>query len=120
MSIRASGATSNSVPVTQPGVTRIAAVQLASGPSVEGNLKEAGRLIGIAAELGAQLVALPEYFCILGMRDTDKVDVREEEGHGPIQSFLANAAKRHNMWVVGGSVPLVSNDPRKVRNSSLV
>jgi len=104
----------------QPGVTRIAAVQLASGPKVEGNLKEAGRLIALAAVQGAQLVALPEYFAILGMRETDKVDVREAEGNGPIQSFLSETAKKHGIWLVGGSAPLVSSDPRKVRNSSLV
>lgn len=104
----------------QPGATRIAAVQMASGPSVEGNLKEAGRLIGIAADLGAELVALPEYFAILGMRDTDKVDVREPEGDGPIQLFLSETAKKCGVWLVGGSVPLVASDAHKVRNSCLV
>ncbi len=107
-------------PANEPGVTRIAAVQMASGPSVEGNLKEAGRLIAIAAAEGAQLVALPEYFAILGMRDTDKVDVREAEGGGPIQNFLSETAKKHGIWLVGGSAPLVSSDPRKVRNTCLV
>jgi len=107
-------------PDKAPDTTRIAALQMASGPSVEGNLREASRLVAIAAEAGAELVALPEYFCILGMRDTDKVDVREAEGDGPIQAFLANAAKRHHIWIVGGSVPLVCDDPHKVRNSSLV
>ena len=123
MSTRIHGAAAperTEAPASQPGVTRIAAAQMASGPSVEGNLQEAGRLIAIAAAQGAELVALPEYFAILGMRETDKVDVREEEGRGPIQSFLANAAKRHHIWIVGGSVPLASDDPRKVRNSSLV
>ena len=55
---------------------RIAAVQMASGPHVEANLKEAGRLIAVAVERGADLVALPEYFAIMGMQDTDKVTVR--------------------------------------------
>ena len=45
----------------EPGVTRIAAVQLASGPNVKGNLNEAGRLIEMAAAQGAKLVALPEW-----------------------------------------------------------
>lgn len=99
---------------------RIAAIQMVSGPTVAGNLDEAGRLIAVAAERGAQLVALPEYFCIMGLKDTDKVDVREPAGDGPIQQFLSAAAKKHGVWIVGGSAPLVSNDPRKVRNSSLV
>ena len=99
---------------------RIAALQMVSGPTVAGNLEVAGRLIAEAAARGAQLVALPEYFGILGMKDTDKVDVREPEGNGPIQAFLSAAAKQHSLWIVGGSAPLVSADPGKVRNTTLV
>jgi nitrilase len=99
---------------------RVAAVQMVSGPDVEGNLKEAGRLIEIAAEQGARLVALPEYFPILGLDERDKVKVREEQGSGPIQEFLSGTARRHGIWLVGGSVPLVASVPDKVRNSSLV
>jgi nitrilase len=101
-------------------VVRVAAVQLASGPSVAANLNEARRLIAMAAKQGAKLVALPEYFAIMGMQDTDKVKVREAEGTGPIQQFLAATAKKHKIWLVGGSVPLMSGDPNRVRNSSLV
>ncbi len=103
-----------------PVVVRVAAVQLASGPSVAANLNEARRLIAMAAKQGAKLVALPEYFAIMGMQDTDKVKVREEEGKGPIQQFLAETAKKHKIWLVGGSVPLVSNEANRVRNSCLV
>jgi len=104
----------------QPGVFRIAAIQMASGPNVEGNLHEAGRLVAMAAELSAKLVALPEYFAIMGMRDRDKVAVREAEGKGPIQQFLSDTAKKHKIWLVGGSVPLVASVPGKVRNSCLL
>lgn len=104
----------------QPGVARIAAIQLASGPSVEGNLREAARLIAMAVDEGAQLVALPEYFAIMGMRDGDKVRVREAPGKGAIQDFLSETARRYGVWIVGGSVPLVSSVENKVRNSSLV
>jgi len=102
------------------GTTRIAAIQMASGPNVEGNLSEAARLIEIAAAQGAKLVALPEYFGIMGMRDADKVAVREQPGEGPIQDFLSAAARKHGIWIVGGSVPLLSSQPDKVRNSCLV
>jgi nitrilase len=107
-------------PDAQSGVTRIAAVQLASGPNVKGNLNEAGRLIEMAAVLGAKLVALPEYFAIMGMRDDDKVKAREKPGAGPIQDFLAATARKHGIWLVGGSVPLESSSPAKVRNTCLV
>lgn len=102
------------------GTTRIAAVQMASGPRVDANLREAARLIEIAARQGAQLVALPEYFGIMGMQDTDKVAVREAYGKGPIQAFLADTARRHGIWIVGGSVPLEASTPDKVLNTSLV
>jgi deaminated glutathione amidase len=98
----------------------IAAVQMRAGPEVFVNLKEAARLIDIAVTKGAKLVALPEYFCIMGMRDSDKVVLREEEGSGPIQDFLSKTAKSHGIWLVGGSVPLVSSRPDKVKNSCLV
>jgi len=99
---------------------RIAAVQMASGSRVESNLKEAAWLIETAVEQGAKLVALPEYFGIMGMKDTDKVSVREEFGKGPIQEFLSETAKKHGIWIVGGSVPLVASSPKKVMNTSLV
>jgi deaminated glutathione amidase len=99
---------------------RIAAIQMASGPNVRGNLQEAGRLIELAAATGARIVALPEYFAIMGMKDTDKVAACEKPGDGPIQGFLSDAAKKHGIWLVGGSVPLEASVPNKVRNSCLV
>ena len=112
---------SRSDPKNRPAAAvRIAGVQMASGPNVAANLNEAGRLIGMAAQQGARLVALPEYFAIMGMQDTDKVRVREAEGKGPIQEFLSSTARHHKIWIVGGSVPLVSEVADKVRNSCLV
>jgi deaminated glutathione amidase len=103
-----------------PGSVRMAAVQMASGPKVEANLKEAARLIEIAVEQGAKLVALPEYFPIFGLDERDKVKVREEQGSGPIQEFLSGTARRHGIWLVGGSAPLVASVSDKVRNTTLV
>ena len=102
------------------GVVRMAAIQMASGPNVAANLSECERLIAMAAAGGAKLVALPEYFAIMGLEDTDKVAVREQPGKGPIQAFLAAQAKKHGIWLVGGSVPLDCGDPKKVYNSCLV
>jgi nitrilase len=107
-------------PAAQAGSVRVAAIQMASGPSVPANLAEAERLIELAADAGARLVALPEFFCIMGMKDADVVKVREAEGHGPIQAFLARMAKKHHIWLIGGSVPLEASTANKVRNSCLV
>jgi deaminated glutathione amidase len=104
---------------------RVAAIQMVSAPEVEANLAAAGRLIAQAASEGAQLVALPEYFCILGRHETDKVKVREKDastpgGGGPIQSFLSEAAARNKVWLVGGTIPVECDDPARVRSACLV
>ena len=99
---------------------KVAAVQMASGPNVAGNLQEARRLIEKAVGLGARLVVLPEYFPIMGMQDTDKVSVREQPGRGVIQDFLSETARKHKIWLVGGSMPLAASTADKVLNSCLV
>lgn len=100
--------------------TRVAAVQMVSAPDVQTNLQTAGRLVAEAAAHGAQVVLLPEYFCLMGRHDSDKVAVREPHGSGPIQEFLARLAKEHGIWLIGGTVPLEFSDPGKVYNTILV
>ncbi|HET7833136.1 MAG TPA: carbon-nitrogen hydrolase family protein [Gallionella sp.] len=99
---------------------KVAAIQMASGPNVAGNLSEAHRLIAKAVEQGARLVVLPEFFAIMGMRDRDLVAAREEPGHGPIQTFLSDTARQLGIWLVGGSIPLAASTPDKVLNTCLV
>ncbi|HMA08591.1 MAG TPA: carbon-nitrogen hydrolase family protein [Ramlibacter sp.] len=99
---------------------KVAAIQMVSGMSVQGNLESARRLIEEAARAGAQLAALPEYFCLLGQRDGDKLAVREPFGAGPIQEFLARTARECGVWLVGGTLPLVAADEAHVLNTSLV
>ena len=99
---------------------KVAGIQMASSPQVSSNLIEAERLIAIAVKQGAKIVVLPEYFCIMGVKEMDKVAVREQDGDGVIQRFLAKMAKDHKIWLIGGTVPLTSNFANKVRNSCLV
>ena len=99
---------------------KLAAVQMISGPEVAANLATADRLIAGAAAAGAQFVALPEYFPLIGASDADRLAAREADGGGPIQDFLAAAAARHGLWLVGGSIPLRAGDPAKLRNTCLV
>src|SRR5829696_3119198 len=101
-------------------LVRVAGVQMVSTTSVERNLHAAATLIAHAAAGGAQLVALPEYFCLMGQQDTDKVARREADGHGPIQDFLANQARQHRVCLVGGTLPLVAPEEDRVLNSLLV
>jgi nitrilase len=107
--------------VTAPQAAfRVAAVQMVSGGDVGANLAAAAPRIAEAAVAGARLVVLPEYFGIFGARATDKVAVRETDGAGPQQAFLAAEAKRHGIWLVGGTVPLACADPQRVRSACLV
>jgi nitrilase len=93
---------------------------MASGPNVNANLLEAGRLIKQAADAGAKLVVLPENFALMGMSEFDKVKIREADGSGPIQAFLAEQAKKHGIWLVGGTVPLAAHDPDRINAACLV
>lgn len=98
----------------------VAAIQTVSSPDVDDNLSQAATLIQRAAESGARMVVLPEYFCLMGQRDQDKVAVREVAGNGPIQQFLSETAKRHAVWLIGGTVPLESPDSGRIYNTTLV
>jgi len=99
---------------------KVAAIQMVSTPDVRENLDAAGALIAQAVQEGATLVALPEYFCLMGRKDTDKVAARELEGDGPVQAFLAQQARQHGIYVVGGTLPVESLDPGRVYNTTFV
>lgn len=99
---------------------KVAAIQMSSSHLVSENLTMAGALIETAAREGAQLIVLPEMFAVIGLASTDKVDVQEPQGQGPIQTFLCEQAKRHRVWLVGGTIPLSGHDPAKIRASSLL
>lgn len=99
---------------------KIAAVQTVATPDVDRNLASAGRLIAEAAAAGARLVALPEYFCLMGRRDDDKLVIAEADGQGPIQQFLSDAARTYGLWLVGGTLPIRAASAGRVRNATCV
>jgi predicted amidohydrolase len=99
---------------------KVAALQMVSGVTPEGNLQTARVLLEEAAVAGCELAVLPEYFCLLGRKDTDKVGLRERFGDGPIQHFLARSARELGLWLVGGTLPLEAADAGHVRNTTLV
>jgi nitrilase len=99
---------------------KIAALQMVSAPDLATNLAIAERLIDQAAADGAQLVSLPEYFVQMGLHETDKFQIAEEFGRGPMQEMLAAKARQHAIWVAGGSIPIKTQDPTKVTNTALL
>lgn len=98
---------------------KIAALQTVAGTRVEDNLRAAQGLLSQAAEAGAELAVLPEYFCLMGQGERDKLAARERFGEGPVQAFLAAQARALGLWIVGGTLPLVADSDAHVRNASL-
>jgi nitrilase len=92
---------------------------MASGPNVNANLLEAQRLIDQAVNAGAGLVVLPENFAQMG-KESDKLKIQEQPGDGLLQRFLAEQAKQHKIWIVGGTIPIATGNPNKVFASSLL
>lgn len=101
-------------------MSKVAAIQMASAPQRDANLMEAGRLIQMAKDQGAELVVLPENFPIMGVEETDKVAIREPFNDGPIQSFLRDQAIKHKLWIVGGTVPLKCDNPNKILAATIL
>lgn len=103
-----------------PAPFKVAAIQMVSAASVDKNLQTAAELIEKAAGQGARLIVLPEYFCLMGKKETDKLSVAETQGKGVIQDFLAHTALRQRIYLSAGSIPLVSPDSGRVFNTQLV
>lgn len=108
-----------STPVN-PSNLKVASIQMVSTPNLQENLSTASRLIAAAAADGAQLAVLPEYFCLMGLKDTDKVTARECIGSGPIQEQLSQIAMQNKLHLVAGTIPLEAKDSNKVLNTTLV
>jgi nitrilase len=99
---------------------KIAAIQMVSGPEVAPNLATAERLVAAAAAAGARLAALPENFYLIGRHEGDKVAVREPDGQGPIQDFLSATARKYRLWILAGTVPISTEDEKRIRGASLL
>ena len=55
----------------------------------------------------------------MGMHETDKLRLAEKIGIGDIQETLSNLAKKYNLWIIAGTIPIQSHSER-VKASSLV
>jgi nitrilase len=102
------------------GLVRAAAIQMKSGADVQHNLQTIDGLLMDASARGVAIAFLPENLAIMGVRDEDKLAHAEDPGSGPIQEFLADAARRHKLWVVAGSLPLKSPQDGKCYGASIV
>jgi len=110
----------NPINTDMPAVIKATAIQMASGPNLDANLLEVQRLVGQAAREGSRLVVLPENFAYMGHRCTDIWSVKESAGHGKLQEFLRDLARKHDLWVVGGTIPVSIENSDKVRSACFV
>lgn len=99
---------------------KVAVLQMVSSPDVVENLVCAQQLVAQAAAQGAELLVLPEYFCGMGFKDTDKLAWAEALHNGPIQAAMASWAQTYGVWLVGGTVPIQTRDPNRVYNTSML
>lgn len=99
---------------------KVAAIQMVSEISVDRNLAQAHRLLDQAAAAGAELAVLPEYFCFMGRSDRDKLLLAETPGLGTVQDFLSDTARELGLWIVGGTLPMATDDPEHAANACMV
>lgn len=99
--------------------TNVALIQMCSGPDVAANLETANALVADAASAGAQLVVLPENFGLMPASDRDRLNAAESAGSGAMQTFLSATAREHDLWLVGGTIPMATSDAKRVRSACL-
>jgi deaminated glutathione amidase len=99
---------------------KVAAIQMNSSHVVADNLAMAGELLREAQEQGAQIACLPENFSFLGLKDADKLQVAEADGEGVVQQFLSDTARKLKLWILGGTIVIRTENPRRAANASLL
>ena len=98
----------------------IASIQMVSTTRRADNLAEVECLLLQAKQAGAELALLPENFPMMAQEDAGVLNIKESIGQGPIQDFLSQQARKHAMWIVAGTIPIVSEDPEKVYAACLI
>jgi predicted amidohydrolase len=103
---------------------KVAAIQMVTTPDVVKNCAAARQLVKEAVDQGAQLVLLPEYWVVMGLHEKDKLALAEQDGQGEIQSFMAGLAREFKIWLIGGTIPMSTEDSgaacEQVYNTTLV
>ena len=90
---------------------RVAAIQMTSTADQASNLRQAEGLLAEAAAAHAALAALPENFsCLRSEGDPPPTPEPfappgDEGGGGGVTGWLREQARRHEMWILGGTVP---------------
>ena len=99
-----------------------AVAQICAGQDVQDNLQRAHELVTRAAQLGAQLVVLPENFAYIRALK-DKVALAEpldEEDPGPIMVAMMEAAREHGVHLLLGGTPVLSPEAGRFYNTAIL
>ena len=99
---------------------KVSCVQIASGPNIDANLLEVGKYIEESKESGADIVVLPENFAMMGAKDSDYLDIKEDFGSGKIQDFISNTAEKNDIWIIAGTIPIKSDNKEKVYSTCII
>src|SRR5271154_6780729 len=99
---------------------KVAAIQMTSSHFVAENLAAAGEYLRQAKDQGAEIACLPENFSFLGLKDADKLQVAETDGEGVVQQFLSDTARKLKLWILGGTIVIRTDNPRRAANASLL
>ena len=78
---------------------RVAACQMVSGIDLQDNIRRARALINSAAESGAELVVLPQYFSYMPAHERELLAVAESFGNGPVQQAMSEVARKEQIWL---------------------
>lgn len=109
---------SRSTPVNEIGHLRVAAIQMNSRDDKAANVDTALRLIDQAAADGARLIALPEVWTFLG--DDAGTFETAEPIPGPTVDLLAERARRHGVYIHGGSIAERIEGSPRLANTTVV
>ena len=97
---------------------RIALVQLTSTDNLSKNLESARCAVREAAESGAEFIALPENFAFL--RREGSVFPCAQGLDGEIVGVLRELARRHGIWLLGGTFPEAIPGQTRIHNTSVL
>jgi predicted amidohydrolase len=98
---------------------QVALIQMVSSSNIADNLAQVTHWMKVAKEKQVDLVVLPENFAMMGVHESDKCQIAEQEGQGPIQEKISALAKALGLWVVAGTIPLKTQGS-KVKASCFV
>ena len=87
---------------------KFAAAQMNSNDCVDNNLLLSESLIKQAKEQGADIVLLPENFAFMGYPKQLVEEIMEDFEDGPIQKSISALARELQIWIIAGSVPIIS------------